>query len=134
MFTSRCIVHMLEWVCKGQRHVAGSTFAAELISAGDAADQGLLLAQHLHEMLSGLMDAVAAREQRLTVRGVVPLVLIINAMPVFAAVTATFKTPAETSLLCHVQFLRESLDRLILHMLTWFDTRDVCVLMDSLKA
>ena len=57
----------------------------------------------------------------------VPLVLIIDAMSVFAAVTATFiKTPAEKSLLCHVQFLRELLDRLVLHMLAWFDTRDMC--------
>ncbi len=27
---------------------------------------------------------------------------------------------------CHVQFLRVLLDRLVSHMLIWFDTRDVC--------
>ena len=43
-FTNSSVVHMIEWVCKGQRHVARSTFAAELLSAGDATDQGLLLA------------------------------------------------------------------------------------------
>ncbi len=84
---------MLGWVCKSQRHVGGSTFAAEFLSVGDAADQGLLLAQQLREMLSGPIDAVTAR---ITVGFVVPLVLIVGAMPVFAAVIATFiQTPAE---------------------------------------
>ncbi len=55
------------------------------------------------------MDAVAAREQRLTGGFAVPLVLIIDAMSVFAA-----------------QLLRDLLDRLVLHMLIWFDTRDLC--------
>ncbi len=105
---------MLEWVCKGQRHVARSSFAAELLSAGDAADQGHLLARKLREMLSGSLDAVAARELRLTGGFVVPLVLIIDAMLVFAAVTAVFTTiPSEKSLLCHVQFLHELLGRFV---------------------
>ena len=44
-FIRSCIVHILDYVCRGQRHVARSTFAAELLSAGDATDQGLLLGQ-----------------------------------------------------------------------------------------
>ena len=47
-------------------------------------------------------------------------------MSVFAAVTAVFvKTPAEKSLLCHVQFLRELLDRGVLAAIVWLDTRDM---------
>jgi hypothetical protein len=125
-FVCSCIVHILDYVCKGQRHVARSTFAAELLSAGDTTDQGLLLAQQLHEMLSGPVDATEARELRLTGGFAVPMVLIVDAMSVFAAVIATFiKIPAEKSLLCHVQFIRELLDRQVLHMLAWFDTRDM---------
>ena len=98
-----------------------------MLSAGDAADQGLLTAQELREMLSGPIDAVAALELRLTGGFVVPLVLIIDAMSFFAAATAALiKIPAEKSLLCHVQFPRELLDRLVLHMRMWFDTRDMC--------
>jgi len=82
---------------EGSRPVARSTFAAELLSAGDATDQGLLLAQQLHEMLSGPLDSTAARELRLTGGFAVPMVLVVDAMSVFAAVIATFiKTPAET--------------------------------------
>ena len=44
----------------------------------------------------------------------------------FAAVTATFiKQPAEKSLLCHVQYLRELLDKKVLNYIIWLDTRDM---------
>ena len=47
-------------------------------------------------------------------------------MSVFAAVSAVFiKTPAEKSLLCHVQFLRELLDYGVLAAIVWLDTRDM---------
>ncbi len=46
---------------------------------------------------------------------------------VFAAVAATsISISAEKSLLHYVQFLRAWLDRLVLHVLIWFDTRDMC--------
>ena len=52
--------------------------------------------------------------------------LYVDAKSVFAAVTATFlKTPAEKSLLSHVQFLREFLDHPVIHSIHWIDTRDM---------
>ncbi len=80
-------------------------------------------------MLPGPLDAVAARELRLIgISGfAVPLVRIIDAMSVFAAVTATFtEIQAEESFSCHAQFLRELLDQLVLHVLIWFDACDMC--------
>ena len=54
------------------------------------------------------------------------MALYVDAKSVFAAVTATFvKTPAEKSLLSHVQYLRELLDIGLLHSLLWLDTRDM---------
>ena len=54
------------------------------------------------------------------------MALYVDAMSVFAATTATFiKTPAEKSLLCHVQFLRDLLDKKVLTSLLWIDTRDM---------
>eukprot|EP00974_Lingulodinium_polyedra_P009306 890413-Lingulodinium_polyedra.AAC.1 len=35
-------IHLIERVSKSQRHVARSTFSTELLSGGDAADQGIL--------------------------------------------------------------------------------------------
>ena len=58
--------------------------------------------------------------------GYIPIALYLDAMSVFAAVAATFiKQPAEKSLLCHVQYLRELLDKLVLKFLFWIDTRDM---------
>ena len=52
--------------------------------------------------------------------------LCIDALSVFAAVTATYiKPPAEKGLLAHIQFLRELLDLHILSAIMWLDTRDM---------
>ena len=120
------VVHIIDYLSKAQRHVTRSTFAAELLSAGDAIDHGLLLSQMLLEIPRGPKSAAEAREQRSRGQFEVPLVLYIDAMSVFAAVTATFiKTPAEKSLLCHVQFLREMLDDGVIAAIVWLDTRDM---------
>jgi len=125
-FTSSCVGHILDYDCKGQRHVCRSTFAAELLSAGDTIDKGLLLAQQMHEMLRGALTAASARNMRFDGGFCVPLILYVDAMSVYAAVTATFiKTPAEKSLLCHIQFVRELLDRGVFQAMCWLDTRDM---------
>ena len=103
-----------------------STFAAELLSGGDAVDQGLLLSQLMHELDQGSTIAVEARNLRLTGGYKIPQVLFLDAMSVFAAVTVVFvKAPAEKSLLCHVKFLRELLDHGVLAAIGWLDTRDL---------
>ena len=54
------------------------------------------------------------------------MVLYVDAMSVFAAITATYiKHPAEKGLLSHVQFVRELLDSGVLQVLMWIDTRDM---------
>ena len=56
----------------------------------------------------------------------VPMVLYIDALSVYAAIPATFiKTPAEQSVLCHLQYVRELLDHDVLRALIWTDTRDM---------
>ena len=54
------------------------------------------------------------------------MALYLDAKSVYAAVTATFiKQPAEKSLLSHIQYLRELLDKDIIQGLIWLDTRDM---------
>ena len=78
----------------------------------------------MHELAHGPMTAAEAREQRLTGGYKIPQVLYLDAMSVYAAVTAVFiKAPAEKSLLCHIQFLRELLDNGVLAAIVWLDTR-----------
>ena len=102
-----------------------STFSAELLGAGDASDQGILISHMLRELEEGVMTAEVARDLRMS-GGYIPTALYIDAKSVFAAISATFlKQPAEKSLLCHVQYLRELLDKHILHSIVWLDTRDM---------
>ena len=119
------IMHVLDWACKSQRHVTRSTFSAELLAACDATDQGILIAHMLRELEHGPMSALEARNRRMA-GGYIPVAVYLDAKSVYAAVTATFiKQPAEKSLLCHVQYLRELLDKGILSYLYWIDTRDM---------
>ena len=89
-------------------------------------DQGVHLLQMMHEVQHGPLQASQARDLLISGGYKIPMVLYVDAMSVFAAVTATFiKTPAEKSLLCHVQYLRELLDRGTLSAIVWLDTRDM---------
>ena len=119
------ICHVLDWACKSQRHVVRSTFGAELLGATDSIDQGIIVSQMLYEVRNGSITANEARKMRYD-KGYIPTALYIDAKSVFAAVTATFlKTPAEKSMLSHVQFLREFLDFKVITAIVWLDTRDM---------
>ena len=87
----------------------------------------MLLRQICHEFERGPLDAESARTLREgKLASNVCIQIALDAMSVFAAVTAThIKIPAEKSLLSHVQYVRELLDRSIIDCLLWFDTRDM---------
>ena len=58
--------------------------------------------------------------------GYLPTALYVDAKSVYAAVSATFiKQPAEKSLLFHIQYMRELLDKHMIRYLLWVDTRDM---------
>lgn len=102
-----------------------STFAAELLSAGEAIDQGMLLSHMLKELQSGPLLAHAARafcDQG----GLVPTRLYIDARSVYASVAAScIRAPSDKSLLSHMLHLRELIDNKVLTALAWIDTRDM---------
>ena len=115
----------MDWVCKSQRHVTCSTFAAELLSAGDTADQSILISQMLYELTWGVVTPTEAREKR-TKGGFCSTALYLDAKSVYSAITASVtKKPAEKSLLTHVLYLRELLDAKVIQFLAWIDTRDM---------
>ena len=92
----------------------------------DAVDRGILLSHTLHEISTGLNTASLSRRLRESGGYAVPMILFIDAMSVFAAVTASFiKNQAEEGQLCHLHFLLEQLDHAILEAIAWSDTRDM---------
>ena len=126
-------MHVIAWVCKSQRHVSRSTFASELLSAGDTADQAIVISHMMYELKHGIVSAQRARELR-TKGGFIPIALYIDARSVYAAITAVaIRVPTEKSLLTHVQYMRELLDiRALLYLFLgghsrygcrWFDQR-----------
>ena len=118
--------HLIDFTARQQRRVTRATFTAELLSACDAQDKGFLLAQMLHEIVTGDTRCSTARQLRDNGGYAIPMALYIDAMSVFSATTATFvKTPADNGVLCHIQYLRELLDEGILFAFVWADTRDM---------
>ena len=119
--------HLLDFNSKRISNVTRSTFSAELFGLCDACDHAMFLRQIVHEFIYGPLsayDGVQLREGRL--QTTVHIEVAIDAMSVFAAVTAqNVKAPAEKSLLSHVQFVRELLDKGIIRALIWLDTRDM---------
>ena len=84
------------------------------------------MSQLLHEVSTGAVGPFEGKRLREQGGYAVPMCLFIDAYSVFASITATFiKPPADSSLLCHVQYLRECLDNRALDALFWSDTRDM---------
>ena len=87
----------------------------------------MLLALSLHEFIAGAQTAAEAKTLRETGGWNAKLSWYVDAMSIYAAVTATFiKIPAEKSLLPHTQYIsRELRDTTVLEALVWLDTRDM---------
>ena len=125
-YTTTASGHLLDMKSGGQRRVVRSTFTAESLAACDALDQGIVLAQTLHEMQTGDTSAHSSRQRRENGGYQIPMALYVDALSVYAAVTAVFiKIPADQSVLCHLHYLREMLDFDVLRLLVWVDTRDM---------
>ena len=80
----------------------------------------------LHEIEMGPVTAMTARQIRDEGGFHYGAYLCVDAMSVFAAITAqVVKPPAERSLVSHVQWLRQMLDWQVLRGIVWMDTRDM---------
>ena len=120
------VVNILDYAARKQQHVTRSTFAAELFSACDGVDHGLLVTITLHEIERGSRSAGEARRLREEGGLAFNMWLCIDAMSVLAAMTAeAVRAPAEKSLIGHLLWLRELADRGILTGAAWVDTRDM---------
>ena len=118
--------HLLDFVARSQRRVTRATFTSELQAGCDTVDKGLLLFQTLDELQTGRVSAAQALERREHGGWAIPAALYLDALSVYASVTATFiKTPADNGVLVHCLYLRELLDNDVLKALVWLDTRDM---------
>ena len=80
----------------------------------------------LHELAMGPLAPREARRLREEGGLAFTSFLTVDSMSLFAAVSATtVRVPSERSLAGHIFWLRELLDRRVLHHLRWCDTRDM---------
>jgi hypothetical protein len=118
--------HLLDYQAKQQRRVTRATFTSELQGGCDTIDRGFILLQTLDEMQTGRISAAEALKRREHGGFAVPAALYLDALSVYAAITATFvKTPADNGVLVHCLYVRELLDHDVLQALIWQDTRDM---------
>ena len=61
VFTQPCVIHIVDAICKAQRHVTRSSFSGELLSASDTVDHGMLLALSFHGFTAGAQSAAEAK-------------------------------------------------------------------------
>ena len=57
-------MHILDYACKSIRQVTRSTFSAELLSAGNAADEAILISHMVYEIEHGPITISEARQRR----------------------------------------------------------------------
>ena len=125
-FKCTTVCNLLDFNSRQQRKVVRATFSAELLRGCDAIDKGILLSQMPHEIYTGDCTVDGARQRRDHGGYHMPLALYIDAMSVYAAVTAPFiNNPADNGMLSYIQYLRELLDNRILTAISWVDTRDM---------
>ena len=83
--------------------VVCATFSAELMGACDAVDNGSLLSQMLHDISTGDCSIYSARARCDNGAYSIPKVIYIDAMSVFAAVTASYiMIPVANGMLFHM--------------------------------
>lgn len=118
--------HLIDFQGRSQRKVVRATFTAELLGGCDTVDHGMLLCQAFHHIATG---TASAREGKVLLEAggyQVPMVLLLDALGVFASITQSFqKTPADQSVLIHCLYIRQLLTDGVLSALGWVDTRDM---------
>jgi hypothetical protein len=134
--------HMLRAESRSLKTVVRSTYAAELLSAAAAGDSLFNLTVTLNEVMYGPLGGERIKifkdtgtlygEDNPTQGGKTNMqneictALCIDARSVFESVRAkNFKPPAESSVAGHVLWIREQLQRKIIHNVVWVDTRDM---------
>ena len=89
-------------------------------------DHGLALQLQLHEIKCGPTTPRQGMELRERGGSKVKLTAVVDAMSILAALEPErIKAPTEQSLSSHLLWLREIVDRRIMDVLSWRDTRDM---------
>merc|ERR1712217_402794 len=120
------VVHLIESICKSHRLIVRSSYAAEMLAAAHSAEDAYPTIVTLEELSFGVLSADQLRELWESGGLRITVTLTTDAESVFKSLSSKdLKTPTEKTLLGHVAWLRQLLDRGLIWEVQWGDTRDM---------
>ena len=120
------LVHLLVSVAKTHRLAIRSSYGAEIVGASHGLDDAFPTLITLVELKSGILKPEQLKKYNECGNLPVHAYLTIDAESVYKSITSKeLKTPAEKTLLGHVMYLREKLEKGVIQKIQWCDTRDM---------
>ena len=122
----KSVCHLLDAQSQSLKLVTRSTFSSETLAAVGTVDNLVPWLFTLHEVHTGPLTPEQARGLRERGGFSMESELLVDAMNLFHALTATYpKPPAEKTLYAHLAWLRDLMQCNIPNVVTWCDTRDM---------
>ena len=120
------LVHLLDTVSKTHRLVIRSSYSAEIIGAAHGVEDAYPTLISLIELRRGAFTPADLKTIGEKGQKFIQTTLTIDAEGVYKSLTSLeLKTPAEKTLLGHVMWIRDMLQKGIIHYVRWCDTRDM---------
>jgi hypothetical protein len=118
--------HLLDSSAQSHKNVVRSTFGAELFAVTGAADAAVPLLVTLEEFSRGPLNLSEARRLREEGGWQFKSLIATDSMSLFQSVTVMkLKHCSEKSIILHLLWLRDILQKKIIDKLRWVDTRDM---------
>ena len=119
-------VHLIEACCKSHRLQVRSSYSAETLAAAHNLEDCYPTIVTLHELHAGPLTPTQLKNI-LEIGGLsIKVTLTIDAESVFKSLSSKdLKKPTECTLLGHISWIRQMLERGIVHSVQWCDTRDM---------
>ena len=116
----RAVVHLLDSICKSNRLVIRSSYGAELLAAAHGMEDAFPIVITLIEIANGVRKPEQIKQYREVGNLEFDVILAIDAEGVYKSLTSRdLKTPAEKTLLGHVAWIREMIQKGIIRRLQW---------------
>ena len=121
------VIHLVDAYCKSHRLQVRSSYSAETLAAAHNLEDCYPTIVTLHEIKAGATLSPDALKNVLEKGGLcIKVFLTIDAESVFKSLSSKeLKKPTECTLLGHISWIRQMMERNIVHCVQWCDTRDM---------
>eukprot|EP00959_Pyramimonas_sp_CCMP1952_P066467 1387723-Pyramimonas_sp.AAC.1 len=126
MSSGKPVVHRVDAHCKSHRLQVRSSHSAETLAAAHNLEDWYPMIVTLHELHAGPLTPTQLKDI-LELGGLsIKVTLTIDAESVFKSLSSKdLKKPTECTLLGHISWIRQMMERGIVQSIQWCDTRDM---------